>query len=95
MKKIASVLYSSAASKGSLFDLDDNFILQAVFGTNTLSYSYRTNADGKIHDLWDTPYKIQIFNRTNFIIRSAGRNKVFGDSDDIIFDSASNDFGKP
>ena len=32
---------------------------------------------------------------TNFIIRSAGPNKIFGDDDDIIFNSLPNDFVKP
>ena len=46
-------------------------------------------------DPWETPYQIQFFQQTNYIIRSAGKDKIFGDKDDIIFNSASNDFVKP
>ena len=41
------------------------------------------------------PYQIQIVAQTNFVIRSAGPNKKFGDADDIVFNSVSNDFVKP
>jgi hypothetical protein len=49
----------------------------------------------EIVDSWGTPYKIEFSQQTNFIIRSAGKNKIFGDADDIIFNSASNGFAKP
>jgi hypothetical protein len=46
-------------------------------------------------DPWETPYQIQFFQQTNFVIRSAGKDKIFGDTDDFIFNSVSNDFVKP
>ena len=46
-------------------------------------------------DPWETPYQIQFFQQTNYIIRSAGKDKNFGDADDIIFNSVSNNFVKP
>jgi hypothetical protein len=46
-------------------------------------------------DPWETPYQIQFFQQTYFIIGSAGKDKIFGDADDIIFNSVSNDFVKP
>jgi type II secretory pathway pseudopilin PulG len=46
-------------------------------------------------DSWEMPYKIEFSQQTNFIIRSAGKDKIFGDADDIIFNSASNGFVKP
>ena len=46
-------------------------------------------------DPWETPYQIEFSKQTNFIIRSAGKDKIFGDADDIIFNSVSNDFVKP
>jgi hypothetical protein len=46
-------------------------------------------------DPWGTPYRIEFFQQTNFIIRSAGKDKIFGDADDFIFNSVSNDFVKP
>jgi hypothetical protein len=54
-----------------------------------------TNEAGQVLDLWSTPYKIT-FNSTNsFIITSAGSNRIFGDPDDIIFNSRSNAVPKP
>ena len=49
----------------------------------------------EIVDPWETPHQIQFFQQTNFIIRSAGKDKIFGDADDIIFNSVSNDFVQP
>ena len=46
-------------------------------------------------DPWETPYQIQFSQQTNFVIRSAGKDKIFGDADDFIFNSVSNDFVKP
>lgn len=46
-------------------------------------------------DPWLTPYQIQFLQRTNFIICSAGKDKIFSNNDDIIFNSVSNDFVKP
>jgi hypothetical protein len=46
-------------------------------------------------DPWKTPYQFEFFQGTNFIIRSAGKNKIFDTMDDIIFNSVSNDFVKP
>jgi hypothetical protein len=54
-----------------------------------------TNKNGELLDPWKTPYKI-VFDGTNcFTIFSAGINRTFGDKDDIIFNSVSNDFVKP
>jgi hypothetical protein len=46
-------------------------------------------------DPWGMPYQIIFLQQTNFIIRSAGKDKIFGNADDIVFNSASNDFVKP
>jgi hypothetical protein len=46
-------------------------------------------------DSWGTPFQIGFSQTTNPIIHSAGPNKKFGDQDDIIFNSVSNDFVKP
>jgi len=68
-------------------------------GNNAKQLSFlrhsRTNAMGEWLDWWRTPYQIKIVATTNFIIQSAGSNKIFGDADDIIFNSVSNDFVKP
>jgi hypothetical protein len=56
---------------------------------------WKTNAQGAAVDVWETPLQIQTVGTTNFSIRSAGKNKKFGDKDDIIFNSLSNGFVKP
>ena len=53
------------------------------------------NSAGELVDPWKTPYEIKIFQQTNFAIRSAGPNRAFGDKDDFIFNSVSNNFVKP
>jgi hypothetical protein len=46
-------------------------------------------------DPWGTPYAVSFSSTNSFIISSAGPDKKFGDKDDIIFNSISNDFVKP
>jgi hypothetical protein len=90
--KIASALQRHLTEAGTNFDGD--WIFHALFNTNN-QYHAHTNSLGETIDLWDTPYRIDFVPPTNFIIRSAGKDKIFGDADDIIFNGASNDFVKP
>jgi hypothetical protein len=60
-----------------------------------LRFNGFTNENGELLDVWQTPYQIEIISQTNFIVHSAGRDQKFGDADDIIFNSASNNFVKP
>jgi hypothetical protein len=46
-------------------------------------------------DPWGTPFAINFLSTNSFVISSAGKDKIFGDADDIIFNSVSNDFAKP
>ena len=55
----------------------------------------RTNSQGEMLDPWRTPYRIEAHARANFIVRSAGKNREFGDKDDIVFDSLRNALVKP
>lgn len=64
-------------------------------GLTTNLYFNPINSQGELLDVWHTPYQIKIEAQTNFIVRSAGPDKRFGDADDIIFNSASNGFVKP
>jgi len=98
VKKVAEALEQQTVETGNLTNINNRLILQAIFGTNDLFrdyYSERTNSQGEVLDYWRTPYQIEILAQTNFIVRSAGPNKKFGDADDIIFNSVSNDFVKP
>jgi len=70
------------------FQFSRNLILE-------LRLNSLTNENGELLDVWQTPYQIAVVSRTNFIIHSAGRDQKFGDADDIIFNSVSNDFVKP
>jgi hypothetical protein len=46
-----------------------------------------TNNAGQLIDPWGTPYEI-IFEPTNYVtIRSAGKNKTFGDEDDVTMNT--------
>jgi len=95
LKDIAFALKNRVAATGSLSNIDNAFTLQKFFRTNTFLYSDETNANGQFLDAWETPCKIEILGQTNFTVSSAGPNKKFGDADDIIFNSVSNDFVKP
>ena len=53
------------------------------------------NQAGEFLDPWGTPYAINFTSTNSFVISSAGKNKVFGDADDIVFNSISNGFVKP
>jgi hypothetical protein len=71
----------------------DNVLLKTTLwatGTNAAQFlaCVRTNSIGEMVDYWNVPHQIQIVGRTNFVIRSGGPNKKFGDQDDIIYDSA-------
>jgi len=70
---------------------DNQAIHRAVLAstdTNVPIFKPRwTNAAGEALDMWGTPYQIQIVHGTNFVIRSAGKNCILGDKDDVIFDS--------
>ncbi|HZL14210.1 MAG TPA: hypothetical protein VFC85_08710 [Verrucomicrobiae bacterium] len=95
-KQIASALKQCVAETGGLTNIDNGFVYQTVFDALHLNYgSERTNSQGEILDIWKMPFQIEITPPTKFIVRSAGPNKKFGDADDIIFNSVSNDFVKP
>ena len=44
-----------------------------------------TNSEGELLDGWATPYRIGFVDQSNFVIRSAGKNRMFGDKDDIAW----------
>ena len=76
-------------------------VIKALSGENPQHVTFlnlganSTNQQGEVVDLWNTPYKI-IFNSTNrFTITSAGSDRTFGNTDDIVLDSRFNSFAKP
>jgi hypothetical protein len=76
-------------------------VLRELFGNNPQKIEFLSpqnmsvNQAGELLDPWGTPYIINFPSTNGFVISSAGKNKVFGDKDDIIFDSISNGFVKP
>ena len=76
-------------------------IIRCLLGDNSRKIQFLSlnanelNPDGDFVDPWQTPYQIKMLEGTNLVISSAGPNKEFGDKDDIIFNSVSNNFVKP
>jgi hypothetical protein len=92
---ISTLLQTQASKAGGLANLDQQFIFSAVFADKRSSIWFSTNTAGELLDVWRTPYQIELTGQTNFVIRSAGPNRHFGDEDDIVFNSISNAFVKP
>ena len=92
---LSSLLGEQAGKIGGLTNLNRQFILDSLSAKNHNQFWINTNATGEVIDIWQTPYRIELVGRTNFVISSAGKNRRFGDADDIIFNSVSNDFVKP
>ena len=91
-----SVLLGEQADRiGGLTNLNRKFVFDSLFVSTTNYYPFTTNAGGEVIDIWQTPYQIELVGRTNFIVSSAGIDKIFSNADDIIFNSVSNDFMKP
>jgi len=67
--------------KGSIIEIMD--CLEENNGRKILFITGLTIADQEVVDSWKTPYKISMENGKITII-SAGENKKFGDSDDIV-----------
>jgi len=79
---------------------ENSNIVNVLSGKNsqkTVFLNFRRTSEhpNEMVDPWETPYQIEFSQQTNFIIRSAGKDKIFGNADDIIFNSVSNDFVKP
>jgi hypothetical protein len=97
-RSMGELLEKKAFEVSGLTNIPNEFILNPFLITNKykgISFTTRTNASGELIDFWQTPFQIKSVEQTNFIIRSAGPNKIFGDKDDIIFNSVSDDFVKP
>jgi hypothetical protein len=79
---------------------ENSNIVSVLAGDNprkTVFLNFRPNSEhpNEMVDPWGTRYQIDFFQQTNFVIRSAGKDRKFGNADDIIFNSISNNFVKP
>ena len=67
-------------------------VMQSLLGENRRKVQFLSlsagsiNAKGEFVDPWKTPYQIEI--NSNVSIRSAGPNRLFGDKDDVVQQSA-------
>jgi hypothetical protein len=75
--KAAMTVYQSAYGE---FPTGDN---GTILGTLRGSNPKKLNATGAFIDPWQTPYEIKIHSTNSVSIRSAGKNKRFGDADDV------------
>jgi type II secretory pathway pseudopilin PulG len=94
MREVLFAMQQYAAEYNHYPDGNSSEILTALVGNNPGKLQFivlgqgRTNSRGELTDPWQTPYRI-VFDSTNhFTIRSAGKNKVFGDQDDYELSSS-------
>jgi hypothetical protein len=66
---------------------------QKIVFTAIKARSITTN--GEFLDPWGTPYTVSIPTTNICVVTSAGRDKMLGTVDDIIFNSISNNFVQP
>ena len=97
-RSMGELLEEKASKVGGLTNIPNEFILNPFLTTNIyegISFTTRTNALGGLIDIWQRPFQIKLIGQTNFIIHSAGPDQKYGDSDDIIFNSVSNNLVMP
>jgi len=95
---MAELLVEKTLEAGALTNVPNEFLLNPFLTTNKytgISFASRTNSSGALIDIWQMPFQISLVEQTNFIVRSAGPDRQLGTADDIVFNSASNDFVKP
>ena len=97
-RSMGELLEEKASKVGGLTNIQNEFILNPFLTANIyegISFTTRTNGLGELIDIWQMPFQIKFVGQTNIIIRSAGPDQKFGDSDDIIFNSVSNNLVMP
>jgi hypothetical protein len=90
---LVALIKNRAIKINLLTNLNDEFVLNSILAQD--QFWFKTNNSGAVIDIWGTPYRMEFAPQTNFIIHSAGPNRKFGDADDIVYNSVSNDFVKP
>ena len=73
----------------------DNPKGEQLFHFSDRSREHARNQNGQCVDGWGTAFQIDFSPTNTVVIASAGPDKTRGTKDDIIFNSASNDFVKP
>jgi len=90
---LVALLKNQAIEINLLTNLNNEFVLNSISAQDR--FWFKTNNSSAVIDVWETPYRMEFAPQTNFIVHSAGPNRKFGDKDDIIFNSVSNDFVSP
>ena len=70
-------------------------IAQALLGNNPKKHVFlggflgrSTNNAGQFVDPWGTPYEITVESTNHIVLRCAGKNRAFGDKDDVTMDTS-------
>ncbi len=100
ISNLIMALHSYESEYGVLPTGNSSNVIRALSGENPkkiifLVYPQMVERPNEMVDPWLTPYEINFLQKTNFVVRSAGKNKTFGNSDDVIFNSVSTDFVRP
>jgi hypothetical protein len=89
INELASAMESFRAKFGTYPTGDTADVLRALQGANrekTVFLSVSSNqvdSAGRLLDPWWTPYEVVVTSTNRAFIRSAGKNKHFGDEDDV------------
>jgi hypothetical protein len=92
LRQITALLKQNTTNGAYVTNVESYF---NFLGVSEGDFAWHTNGQGQILDPWQSPYRIEILQQTNFAVRCAGTDKIFGNADDIVFNSISNDFVKP
>ena len=87
IQQISTALTKFQTEAGALPEGGPPSLFRALAGSNSphpiFFVSSHTNASGEALDFWGTPYHLERSDGTNFVVTSAGKNKTFGDADDV------------
>ncbi|MDB6026204.1 MAG: hypothetical protein JWM68_2427 [Verrucomicrobiales bacterium] len=93
IQQISTAFTKLTAAGSAIPDAENSSLFRALAGSNSSQTAFfisrHTNVMGEVLDYWGTPYRIEKSGATNFTVSSAGKNKSFGDDDDVLLDSAA------
>ena len=101
MRLISNALHQYRKDMGGYPTGKTESILQQLRATNTLGKNYllyplrQGYSIYEYADSWGTPFHIEINQASNFVVRSAGKNRQFGDGNDLVLLSSSNNLVNP
>jgi len=90
MESLITAVQQYRIEYGTLPGGDPTNILKALFGDNPKKIPFlhvrsrSLNTRGEWLDPWGTPYDFRSSSTNSISVKSAGKNKIFGDKDDIV-----------